>query len=74
MIQKELEKRGLYKFTEEQKKAYTTVGGAPHLDSGYTVYGEVIEGLDVVDKIAAVEKNQFDRPKQDIKMRMKIIK
>jgi peptidylprolyl isomerase len=74
IIQKELEARGVYKFTAEQKAAYTTVGGAPHLDGSYTVYGEVVEGLDVVDKIAAVEKNQFDRPKQDIKMTMKIIK
>jgi peptidylprolyl isomerase len=75
MIQKELEQKGLnYKFNDEQKKAYTTIGGAPHLDGSYTVYGEVVEGLEVIDKIAAVEKNQFDRPKQDIKMTMKIIK
>lgn len=74
MIEKELQKIGPHKITDEQKKIYTTIGGAPHLDGGYTVYGEVVEGLDVVDKIAAVEKNQFDRPKTDIKMKMKIIK
>ncbi len=73
MIEKELQKNGLYKIGEEEKKVYTTVGGAPHLDGGYTVFGEVVEGLDVVDKIAAVEKNQFDRPKTDIRMKMKII-
>lgn len=42
------------KFTEEQRKVYTTVGGTPHLDYTYTVYGEVTEGLDIVDKIALV--------------------
>lgn len=43
-----------HKFTEEQRQVYTTLGGTPHLDGGYTVFGEVIMGLDVVDKIAAV--------------------
>ena len=46
-------------LTEAQKQAYTTVGGTPHLDGQYTVYGEVIEGLDVLDKIAAVKTNSF---------------
>jgi peptidyl-prolyl cis-trans isomerase B (cyclophilin B) len=53
-------------FTPEQKEAYATVGGAPWLDSGYTVFGEVTEGLEVVDKIAAVQKDANDRPLQDI--------
>lgn len=74
MIEAELQKTGSYKMTEEQKKIYTTIGGAPHLDGAYTVFGEVVEGLDVIDKIAAVEKNQFDRPKVDIKMKMQIVK
>ncbi|HXC04619.1 MAG TPA: peptidylprolyl isomerase [Bacteroidia bacterium] len=65
VLDKELEKHP-YKFTEEQRNAYKTIGGAPHLDGGYTVFGEVYEGLDVVDKIAAVEKDQNDRPKKDI--------
>lgn len=55
-------------ISPEQLKAYTTVGGAPHLDGAYTVFGKVIDGLDVIDKIAAQEKDQFDRPKKDIKM------
>ena len=58
----------------EQRKAYTTIGGTPHLDGQYTVFGEVIEGLDVIDKIAAVQKNRNDRPLEDIKMTVKVIK
>lgn len=53
-------------LTEQQKEAYTTVGGTPHLDGQYTVFGEVIEGLDVLDKIAAVKTNDFDRPVKDV--------
>jgi cyclophilin family peptidyl-prolyl cis-trans isomerase len=61
-------------YTEEQVKIYETIGGTPFLDMNYTVFGEVIEGLDVVDKIAAVEKDRRDRPKKDVKMTMKIVK
>jgi cyclophilin family peptidyl-prolyl cis-trans isomerase len=59
-------------FTEEQIKIYTTLGGTPHLDNDYTVFGEVVEGLDVVDKIAAVETQPGDRPKTDVWMKMKM--
>ncbi len=62
-----------FKYTEEQRKNYNILGGTPHLDGGYTVFGEVIEGLDVIDKIAAVEKGANDRPKTDIRMYCKII-
>lgn len=62
------------KLTENQRKTYTTVGGTPHLDGGYTVFGEVIEGLDIVDKISAVKTGQADRPLEDIKMTMKVVK
>ena len=58
-------------FTDEQHKAYTTIGGYPSLDGEYTVFGEVVEGLEVLDKIAAVETDQYDRPKADIKMEIK---
>ncbi len=54
-LQKELPSFPPYVFSAEQIKAYTTIGGSPHLDDSYTVFGEVYEGLDVVDKIAAVE-------------------
>ena len=58
--------KGDFKLTEKQKQIYTTVGGTPHLDNQYTVFGEVIEGLDVVDKIAAVKTRTGDRPVEDI--------
>ncbi len=61
------------KFTPEQRKAYTTVGGTPHLDGGYTVFGEVVSGLDVVDKIAGVSTAPGDKPYNDIKMTMKVL-
>lgn len=61
------------KFTPEQRKAYTTVGGTPHLDGGYTVFGEVTEGMDVIDKIAAVQTAPGDKPVKEIKMTMKVL-
>ena len=53
-------------FTPEEIAAYTTVGGTPHLDGAYTVYGEVISGLELVDAIAAVPTDNNDRPLNDI--------
>lgn len=55
-------------FTEEQRKAYTTIGGAHHLDGSYVVYGEIIEGFDIIDTIANQPKDQYDRPKKDIRI------
>jgi cyclophilin family peptidyl-prolyl cis-trans isomerase len=64
-----------FKYTEEQKKAYQTVGGTPFLDMNYTVFGEVIKGMEIIDKIAAVATNPNDRPAEDIKIiSMKILK
>jgi len=53
-------------FSAEQIKDYTTIGGSPWLDGDYTVFGEVVEGLEIVDKIAAVQKDGYDRPIEDI--------
>ena len=68
-----VEQKSETKFSEEQRKAYTTVGGAPHLDGGYTVFGQVADGYDVIDKIAAVQTKPGDRPVKDVKMTIEII-
>lgn len=60
-------------LNQTQKNAYTSIGGVPFLDYEYTVFGEVIEGLDVIDKIAKAQKDRFDRPLEDIKMNITII-
>lgn len=67
------EKTPHYTFKPEHIQLYKTVGGTPHLDSQYTIYGEVIEGLEVIDKIAAVATNKDDRPLIDIRMKISII-
>jgi cyclophilin family peptidyl-prolyl cis-trans isomerase len=61
------------RYTPEQKDIYAKIGGTPFLDMNYTVFGEITEGLDVIDKIAAVQKDGSDRPKADIKMTIKIV-
>ena len=61
-------------YTAEQKKIYATQGGTPFLDMNYTVFGEVISGIEVVDKIAAADKNPSDRPLKDIHMKMELMK
>ena len=64
-----------YKIPEEQRSVYKTLGGTPRLDATYTVFGEVIEGLEVVDKIAGVQTDAADKPITDVKIiKIKIVK
>lgn len=62
----EVAKMPEFRFTPEQVKAYTTVGGTPHLDGEYTVFGEVVEGMEIVDRIQKQPTDRNDRPKTDI--------
>jgi peptidyl-prolyl cis-trans isomerase B (cyclophilin B) len=60
-------------FTDEQKQIYKTIGGTPHLDGGYTVFGEVLDGFDVIDKIAAVQTGEGDVPVVPVTMTIEIL-
>lgn len=62
-----------FRFTAEQVQTYTTVGGTPHLDNEYTVFGEVVEGMDVVDKIQKVTTDAGDRPVEDVKIKKVVV-
>ena len=64
-----------YKIPEDQRSVYKTIGGTPRLDATYTVFGEVLEGLDVVDKIAAVQTDAADKPVSDVRIiKIRIVK
>ncbi len=65
--------KGEPKYSPEQREVYTSIGGTPFLDQNYTVFGEVEEGLDVVDKIQQVQTQQGDRPVDDITMQISIL-
>ena len=62
------DKEEKFRFTPEQIKAYSTVGGAPHLDGSYTVFGEVTEGIEVVNNIEIAKTNRADRPIENIRI------
>jgi peptidyl-prolyl cis-trans isomerase B (cyclophilin B) len=71
----EVKRMGGRKIPERYREVYKTVGGAPHLDQNYTVFGEVVRGMHVVDTIAQMERDQYDRPKEDVRIiRMKLKK
>lgn len=72
---KQIENQYGLKFSDKQIETYTTIGGVPYLDQQYTVFGEVIEGMEVIDNIASQKKDYNDRPLEDIKIiSAKIIK
>lgn len=82
MIQKILDSREIieneygeiedFQLTESQKEAYSTIGGAPHLDREYTVFGKVVEGLNVIDSIAMQVTGAGDKPVEDVFMTMEV--
>jgi len=68
------EKRLKFKLPEWQREIYKTLGGSPHLDRNYTVFGEVVKGLEMVDAIAVMERDAKDRPLVDISMTITLLK
>lgn len=62
------------KIPVDQRRVYKTEGGSPHLDQNYTVFGQVIKGMDVIDKIAALKTDSHDRPLEDVPVRIRVIK
>ena len=67
------EQRKRIKYNEEQRKIYQEKGGYPSLDMEYTVFGEVVSGMDVVEKIVKLEKDANDRPLQEVRMKIKML-
>lgn len=63
-----------FKFQPWQRQVYKTIGGTPFLDQKYTVYGEVVKGLDMIDKIAVVGVDSNNRPKNDVRMTLTLLK
>jgi len=66
--------RGVASFTEETAQIYMTLGGAPHLDGSYTVFGEVVGGLDIIDSIASGPIDAYNRPVEDVVYSISLIK
>lgn len=74
MVDREfLKEHTIFTFNKEQIKTYTSIGGTPFLDGDYTVFGEVIEGMNVVDSINSVSVNDLDRPNNDIEYTIKVV-
>jgi len=68
VVHEQLKLHPTYKLTPQQRTDYKTIGGTPHLDGSYTVFGEVIEGLEIVESISKVKTNDNNRPLEDIKV------
>jgi cyclophilin family peptidyl-prolyl cis-trans isomerase len=62
------------RYGQAQREAYLERGGTPFLDREYTVFGQVIEGMDVIDRIASVRTRPGDRPEEDVWMKIRVIK
>ncbi len=69
-----VEARNGISYSPEQREMYKEVGGTPQLDMEYTVFGRVVQGLDVIDKIAAVRTDGADRPEEDVRMQITVVK
>ncbi|MEM9990878.1 MAG: peptidylprolyl isomerase, partial [Bacteroidota bacterium] len=69
----QIERQKGIQYNEEQRRLYKEIGGAPFLDMDYTVYGEVVEGLEVIDKICSVSTDRGNRPVEDVTMKVTII-
>ena len=63
----------LFRYTDAQRQIYNTLGGTPFLDENYTVFGEVVKGMEVIDKIAKLPRDKNDRPVQNVMMKMKML-
>ncbi len=73
-VEKEFAGKSASKMPDQMRNDYKTIGGTPFLDNQYTVFGEVVEGLEVIDVIAAVKTAPGDRPLKDIKMKVEVLK
>jgi peptidyl-prolyl cis-trans isomerase B (cyclophilin B) len=69
----QMEQQMMHRIPWEQKEVYMKVGGTPHLDGNYTVFGEVISGMEVIDKIAAVQTDRNNRPVKDVRMTITLL-
>lgn len=69
----QIDQQGKLNYSSEERAKYKSIGGTPFLDGAYTVFGEVVEGMDVVDKIAKAQKDPLDRPKDDIFMKVRMV-
>lgn len=71
---KQFEQRSGNVYNDQQKEIYANLGGTPHLDGAYTVFGLLFEGMDVLDKIAAVQCDSRNRPLEDVKMKISLVR
>jgi cyclophilin family peptidyl-prolyl cis-trans isomerase len=72
-VENQFKEENSFSFSEEQRQVYTTIGGTPHLDGAYTVFGETIAGLEVIDKIASQRTDRSSRPLTDIIMKIRVL-